>query len=44
MDRKENILPLPDLIIAACTLRANAAVLTNDKHFHAVPDPTVIEL
>jgi len=44
MDRKGNVLPLPDLIIAACALRADAAVLTNDQHFHAVPDLTVIEL
>jgi predicted nucleic acid-binding protein len=44
MDRKGIVLPLPDLIIAACALRSNAAVLTNDKHFHAIPNLTVIEL
>ena len=44
MDRKGIILPLPDLIIAACALRADAAVLTNDKHFKTIPNLTIIEL
>ena len=42
MDRKGIVLPLPDLIIAACALRADAAVLTNDKHFDDIPELRVL--
>lgn len=37
MDRAGKVLPLPDLIIAVCALRAGAGVLTNDKHFALIP-------
>ncbi len=37
LDRAGKVLPLPDLIIAVCALRAGAAVLTNDKHFALIP-------
>jgi predicted nucleic acid-binding protein len=34
--------PVPDLIIAFCGLRAGAAVVTTDLHFRLVPDLTVL--
>lgn len=37
LDRTGNILPLTDLIIAVCALRANAALLTDDQHFRLIP-------
>ena len=37
LDRAGNVLPLTDLIIAACALRAGAAVLTRDRHFEMIP-------
>lgn len=37
LDRAGKVLPLPDLLIAVCALRAGAAVLTNDKHFALIP-------
>jgi predicted nucleic acid-binding protein len=43
MDRTGKVIPLTDIIIAACALRADAAVLTYDKHFHSVPGLEVLE-
>ncbi len=43
MDRMGKVIPLTDLIIAACALRADAAVLTDDKHFKSVPGLEVLE-
>lgn len=43
MDRKGIVLPLTDLIIAACALRAHAAVLTCDSHFSNIPGLEVLE-
>lgn len=37
LDRAGKVLPLTDLVIAVCTLRAGAALLTNDRHFDLVP-------
>ena len=37
MDRKGDVVPLTDLLIAVCAMRAGAAVLTNDRHFARVP-------
>ncbi len=37
LDRAGRVIPLPDLLIAVCALRAGAAVLTNDKHFALIP-------
>ena len=37
LDRSRKVVPLTDLIIAVCALRAGAAVLTNDKHFALIP-------
>lgn len=43
LDRRGLVLPAPDLIIAACALHANAAVLTADAHFHAIPGLSVLD-
>ena len=37
LDRAGRILPLTDVIIAVCALRAGASVLTRDSHFKMVP-------
>lgn len=37
LDRAGAVLPLTDLIIAICALRADAAVLTRDHHFEMIP-------
>lgn len=37
LDRMGRQIPLPDAVIAACALRAGAAVLTLDAHFDSVP-------
>jgi tRNA(fMet)-specific endonuclease VapC len=43
LDRAGKILPLTDLIIAACAFRANAEVLTRDRHFAIVPQLRLAE-
>jgi len=43
LDRKGVVLPAPDLLIAACALQSNAAVLTADAHFHEIPGLRVLE-
>jgi predicted nucleic acid-binding protein len=42
LDRKGVVLPAPDLLIAACALQANAAVLTTDLHFKQIPGLRVL--
>jgi predicted nucleic acid-binding protein len=37
LDRAGKVLPLPDLVIAVCALRAGASVLTSDAHFAMIP-------
>jgi predicted nucleic acid-binding protein len=37
LDRKGFVLPLPDLVIAACALSVNAVVVTTDPHFAKIP-------
>ena len=37
LDRAGKILPLSDLIIAVCAMRAGASVLTRDQHFSVIP-------
>ena len=37
LDRRGDVLPLPDLIIAVTALEHSAAVLTFDRHFHQIP-------
>ena len=43
MDRAGKILPLTDLIIAACALHAEAYIVTRDDHFKMVPRLRLIE-
>lgn len=38
LDRSGRVLPLTDIIIAACAFRADAEVLTRDRHFEMVPE------
>jgi len=40
--RKGNNMPAQDIIIAACALRVDAAVLTYDGHFDAIPGLRVL--
>ena len=40
--RQGNNMPAQDIIIAACALRAKAAVLTYDGHFDAIPGLRVL--
>lgn len=42
LDRKGIVLPLQDVLIARCALRAEAVVLTHDMHFHDIPGVSVI--
>lgn len=41
LDRQGQVLPLPDIIIAACALGTGAAVVTHDTHFDKIPRLTV---
>ena len=40
-DRKGVVLPVTDLLIAACALQVGATVVTRDRHFSRIPDLTV---
>jgi predicted nucleic acid-binding protein len=37
LDRKGIVLPLPDIVIAACALSADATVISTDTHFIKIP-------
>jgi predicted nucleic acid-binding protein len=37
LDRRGVVLPLTDLIIAGCALRAGATVISSDQHFREIP-------
>ena len=37
LDRKGIVLPLPDLIVAACALGMGATLITTDTHFAKIP-------
>jgi predicted nucleic acid-binding protein len=37
LDRKGMVLPLPDLVVAACALSMEATVITTDAHFAKIP-------
>lgn len=43
LDRLGRVIPATDILIAATALRAGAVVLTQDRHFHAVPDLDVLD-
>ena len=38
LDRHGVVLPLTDLIIAGCALRAGATVISSDEHFKEIPN------
>ena len=42
LDRLGRVLPLADICIAACALRTDSAVFTNDKHFDHIPGLEVV--
>ncbi|PZR79204.1 MAG: hypothetical protein DLM52_01450, partial [Chthoniobacterales bacterium] len=43
LDRAGATLPLTDLIIAVCAFRADAEILTRDRHFQMVPSLRLAE-
>jgi predicted nucleic acid-binding protein len=36
LDRQGKVLPLQDIVIGCCALRASASVMTRDKHFREI--------
>lgn len=42
LDRKGQVIPTQDIIIAACTMRIGAAILTSDEHFQVISGLEVI--
>ena len=42
LDRRGVVLPVTDLLIASCALRAGATVVSTDEHFRRVPELTVL--
>lgn len=36
LDRQGKVLPLQDIVIGCCALRASASVMTHDKHFQEI--------
>ena len=38
LDRAGKILPLTDLIISVCAFRAEASIVTRDRHFEMIPN------
>jgi predicted nucleic acid-binding protein len=43
LDRRGEVLPASDLIIAACALYADATVLTADAHFSRIPGLRILD-
>jgi len=43
LDRRGEVLQVPDLVIAACALHVDAAVLTFDAHFQHIPGLRVLD-
>lgn len=41
LDRRGIVLPLTDLVIACCAMRAGAIVVSSDEHFKQIPDLVV---
>ncbi len=37
LDRKGFVLPLPNIVVAACALSADATLITTDLHFAKIP-------
>lgn len=38
LDRQGKVLPLTDIVIAACAFRAGATLISTDPHFGEIPD------
>ncbi|HNQ88619.1 MAG TPA: PIN domain-containing protein [Verrucomicrobiota bacterium] len=43
LDRRGVILPLPDVVVACCALRAGATLLAVDRHFSHIPGLRLID-
>jgi tRNA(fMet)-specific endonuclease VapC len=43
LDRAGKILPLTDLIIAVCAFRAEASIVTRDRHFEMIPHLRLVQ-
>ena len=43
LDRKGQVIPAQDIIIAACAMRLGAAILTSDAHFRVISGLEVID-
>jgi hypothetical protein len=41
LDRRGIVLPLTDLVIACCAMRAGATVVSSDEHFKQIPELTI---
>jgi predicted nucleic acid-binding protein len=41
LDRRGFVLPLTDLLIACCAMRAGAIIVSSDEHFKQIPDLSV---
>ena len=41
LDRRGVVLPLTDLVIACCAIRAGATVVSSDEHFKQIPNLSV---
>ena len=42
LDRRGVVLPVTDLVIAACAMRAGATIVSTDSHFRSIPDLRVL--
>ncbi|AHF90216.1 twitching motility protein PilT [Opitutaceae bacterium TAV5] len=42
MDRRGDVIPLPDIVIGATALEHGAAVLTFDRHYQKIPGLTAL--
>lgn len=43
LDRRGVVLPLSDLVIGVCALRAKASVISSDAHFRMIPNLSVYD-
>jgi predicted nucleic acid-binding protein len=41
LDRRGIVLPLTDLMIACCAMRAGAIIVSSDEHFKQIPNLSV---
>ncbi len=43
LDRRGAVLPVPDIAIASCALRAGAIIVSRDPHFRTIPGLEAVE-